>query len=101
VHSPNSGTRSNIYDSAGLLEATWREDGSNLTYQHDRAGRTVLTRDALGHATGVIFDSLGRVITAVRDMDGDLSYDPATGTLSGILKQAGLNAEEFIDALGK
>jgi predicted RNA binding protein YcfA (HicA-like mRNA interferase family) len=24
-----------------------------------------------------------------------------TGTLSGILKQAGLNAEEFIDALGK
>lgn len=83
VQSPNGSTRSNIYDSSGLLEATWLEDGSNLTYQRDPAGRTVLTRDALGHATAVEYDSMGRIVTAVRDLDGNLSYSPATG-LEGV-----------------
>ena len=83
VQSPNGSTRSNIYDSSGLLEATWLEDGSNLTYQHDPAGRTVLTRDALGHATAIEYDSMGRIVTAVRDLDGNLSYSPATG-LEGV-----------------
>ena len=83
VQSPNGGARSNVYDSSGLLQATWLEDGSNLTYQRDPAGRTVLTRDALGHATGVEYDSMGRVITAVRDMNGNLSYSTTSG-LGGI-----------------
>jgi len=83
VQSPNGGIRSNIYDSSGLLEASYREDGSNLTYQHDPAGRVVLTRDALGHSTGVEYDSMGRVITAVSDMDGNLGYNPTTRALVG------------------
>jgi RHS repeat-associated protein len=98
VETPNGGVHSNIYNSAGLLESESLADGSQRTYQQDRAGRMVLARDALGQATATVFDPLGRVTSAIRDMNGNLSYDPATG-LSGV--DAGtdiVSSAQFLDA---
>lgn len=84
VKAPDGGTRTFTYDSSGILTSTTLEDGAEVLYQHDPAGRTVLTTDPLGHASGLEFDSLGRITKAVRDMDGNLSHNSASGVLTGV-----------------
>ena len=62
------------------------------------AARLVISRDPLGNATGLEYDSLGRVTTSVRDMNGDLSYSTATG-LTGIQPATDIvTATEYLDA---
>ena len=80
---PNGGTRSHQYDSAGLHQSTHLENGAVLRNWRDDAGHVVFRRDALGHATGLERDGLGRVTRTVRDMNGTLGFLPV-GTLTGV-----------------
>ncbi len=83
VTAPNGGIRSYQYDASGLLESTFLEDGSTNSYGRDLAGRIVFSRDAMGNASGIELDGLGRVTRSVRDMNRNLDFAPE-GTLSGV-----------------
>lgn len=95
---PNGGLRSYQYNESGLLETTFLEDGGGISYGHDLAGRTVFLRDAMGIASGIEFDPLGRVTKAARDMNGNLGFN-AAGGLSGVDAGTDLVAStQFLDA---
>ncbi|MBC2592658.1 hypothetical protein H5P28_00130 [Ruficoccus amylovorans] len=90
------------YDARNRLTRTTFHDDSYIEYTYDKRGNKVLEQDANRHLTGYQYDVLNRRIKVVRDMDGNLSFDSSSRTLTGVGAETDLitlNAYNLVNSL--
>jgi len=83
IQIPDGTANSYVYNAAGKLEKTCYSNGTNKYSQLSHSKSALISKDPLGAATGITYDTNGRPTSVVTDMNGNLSLGPS-GSLTGI-----------------
>ncbi len=81
---PRGNTTRFGYDTRNRLQSVTHPDGTGRQILYDLRGNKVLESDENGQATGFVYDFLNRLVTQVRDMNGNLAFTAASQSLSGV-----------------
>lgn len=98
-------TLSRTYDTLGRLHTQSNADLQPTTYGYDKEDNLTLTTDALNHKTAHSYDALGRLKTALQDVDGvaaqtQFQYD-ALDRLTQVLDPSGLPTTYTYNGFGE
>jgi RHS repeat-associated protein len=81
---PRGNTTRFGYDARNRLQSVTHADGTQRQIRYDLGGNKVLESDENGHASGFQYDELNRLVTQVRDLNGNLTFNDAAQSLTGI-----------------